>query len=206
MVSEEGFELKEHMHLLWRWAWLIVLCTLIAGGAAYALSLQIVPRYRASTTVRIFQAPASSAMPDYQSLMTSERLSHTYAQMLQNRPVLEKVIATLEVPYDTKTLAENVQVTVLRDTQLLSLSVEDTDPHRAAAIANEIVTVFAEEDQRMQASRYATSKQNLEKQLVAIQDDIDRAEESLDALEGPLTSNEREQRDELNTLDGAISQ
>jgi capsular polysaccharide biosynthesis protein len=53
----------------------------------------------------------------------------------------------------------------VRDTQLIKLDVEDSDPARAAQIANTIVDEFIQYIQCMQSARYTVSKQNLETQI-----------------------------------------
>jgi len=68
-------ELKQYLTLLWKWAWLIVLCLLLAGGAAYVVSERQPPTYQATTTLLISQA--SSATFDASALLTGERLART---------------------------------------------------------------------------------------------------------------------------------
>lgn len=193
-------ELKQYAIILRRWAWLIVLCTLLGGAAAFGASHLMVPVYEASTTLLINPAPASRASPDYTSLLTSERLAETYAELLRTRPVLDEVITRLGLGTDAETLVESVSVTPVRDTQLIVITVEDPNPQLAADIANEIVAVFVVQHREIQAGRYAASEQNLQQELEQIQSDIDRTQASLDAIGDPITAEQVTERDRLDTL------
>jgi len=48
-------DLRQYIALLWQWAWLIVLATLLAGAAAYITSQFQDPVYQATTTLLINQ-------------------------------------------------------------------------------------------------------------------------------------------------------
>lgn len=71
----------------------------------------------------------------------------------------------------------------MRDTQLVDLSVEDTDPVLDMRIANEIPRVFAAQNRVLQAQRYLSSKESLLAQMDKIQADIQRAEADIAALQ-----------------------
>ena len=51
-------ELRRYAMLVWRWLWLIVLGTAIAGGASYVESKRQVPVYQASTKLLVNQSKA----------------------------------------------------------------------------------------------------------------------------------------------------
>src|SRR5689334_14788688 len=127
--------LKQYAALLWRWSWLIVLCATLAGAVAYGVSAQTLPTYQASITLLVNQARAANSGPDYNALLTAERLAKTYAELMRKRPALDAVIANLKLDGDAEALAKRVSVAPVLNTQLLVLTVEDTDPQRAADIA-----------------------------------------------------------------------
>lgn len=176
-------ELKRYAALGWKWLWLIVLSSALAGLASFAVSYATTPVYEASTTILINQAPASRpGGTDYNSVLASERLARTYAELLRKRPVLEEVVAALSLNTTPDALAKRMRVAVLRDTQLIALSVEDTSPEQAAAIANEVVEVFSRQNRELQASRYGDSRQGLQAELNKLQADIDQTAMQLDEI------------------------
>ena len=174
-------DFRRYVALIWGWSWLLVLVTVLAGAAAYVVSKRSTPVYQASTTVLINEAPATRAT-DYSAIVASERQAQTYAQLMSKQPVLEGVIQRLELDKSVADLKEALQVRPLRDTTLIELSVEDTVPSRAAAIANAIVLVFAEQLQEMQASRYAASKESLAAQLEDVNAQIQTSTAALEKL------------------------
>jgi polysaccharide biosynthesis transport protein len=160
-------DLRQYIALLWRWAWLIILAVVLAGAAAYITSSLQDPVYQSTTTMLINEAP-NTRTSEYTAILTSERLARTYSQLFEKRPVLDEVYATLgleDVFVGPEAIAAAVEVQLVRDTQLIELSVENTDPELAATLANTLVDVFQKQNQELQASRYAESKTSLEDQL-----------------------------------------
>src|SRR5512133_410588 len=89
LQPNESFDLRQYAYLLWRWAWLIGLATLLAGLSAFLVSRVQIRIYQAATTLRVNEAPADRPS-DYSSITTSQMLARTYSQMLTTKPVLEE--------------------------------------------------------------------------------------------------------------------
>src|SRR5690348_6585985 len=107
--------------------------------------------------------------------------------MLVARPVLDKVIVTLGLPMTAEQLVKRVTVSVIRNTQLIALSVDDANPDQAARIANEIVKEFGQQNQDLQTSRYTAYQGVVQTELAKIAADITRNQTSLDALQDKTT-------------------
>lgn len=180
-------ELKQYASILWHWAWLIVIGTVLAAGTAFGVSWFQQPVYSASATLLINQAPSAN-VSDYTSILTSERLARTYSELLTKRTVLEQAIQLLALDVSPESLAKRVEVQLVRDTQLIEISVEDTDPQRAATLANLIPQVFIQQNDALQASRYAESKQSLAAQLDAMNAQILKSQAALDVIGTPATA------------------
>jgi non-specific protein-tyrosine kinase len=160
----------------------------------------MVPIYGASTTVLINQAPANSSTVDLNALRTSESLAKTYVALLYKRPVLEAVVKNLKLDMSPQQLAQKSRVSTVRDTQLIVVTVEDTEPQRAADIANEIIRVFSQQTRELQASRYAASKENLEQELTRIYTDINLAQTKLELLKNATAPDEVAEQQQLQVL------
>lgn len=194
-------ELRRYIALLWHWAWLLVLVTVLAGAAAYFLSSQTTPVYQAASTVLINEAP-STRTADYASLLTSERLTQTYSQLITKKPVVEGVITLLSLDLGVTELQRMIQVSPVRDTQLIEIRVDDTDPARAAQIANALVTVFAQQNQALQAARYADTKDSLAQQLDELNKRIQDNNNALLAIgDDEARKSERDRLDTILTQD-----
>jgi polysaccharide biosynthesis transport protein len=164
----EGLDIRQYVALFIQWAWLIILATVLAGGAAFLVSKQMTPMYQASTIVMVNAAP-SSQVNTYNSLITSQQLAGTYSKMFTAQPVLDAVAQQLK---ETGALGVSISVSPVTDTELLRITVTSTDPEWAAKVANTLVDVFAENIVNIQGERFAVSKQNLQKQISDMDEQI----------------------------------
>lgn len=169
--EEVSIDMRQYLALFLHWWWLILLSILIAAAAGYIISKQMTPIYEANTTLLINEAP-SGQTADYSSLLTSERLASTYAQIITKRPVFEKVITRLGIALTPEDLFKMVTATPVRDTQLIVINVESADPGLSAAVANALYLVFAEQLQDSQSTRYSASKDSLKAQMTEAENQI----------------------------------
>lgn len=190
-------DLRQYIALLLHWAWLLILAAALAGAAAYFISSRQQPIYQATTTILIDEAPGTQQGNDYQSILSSERRARTYAQLLTTSPLLEAVIDELKLPYSTERLRDALSVQSVRDTQLIKLQVRDSDPQRAAQVANTLVQQFAAQTQQLQNARYGASKANLQEQIAQLEAQIQQTETQLARL--GQTASERATRERLET-------
>lgn len=173
-------ELRQYYDILRRWLWLIALCALQGAGSAYVISSRTTPVYTASATLLIQQAPSGDGS-DYQDILTAERLARTYSEMIQGRPVLENTVEALYLTLSPDDLADKLSVELVRDTQLIRLKVEDTDPGRAARIATGIAHTFVNQIDALQQERYVESMTNLHGQMEEVSIRIDETNVKIDA-------------------------
>jgi non-specific protein-tyrosine kinase len=182
---------SDYASLLWHWAWLLVLCALLAGGTAYWVSRHLTPIYQASTLVMVDAAPITQTVTT-NTLTTSEQLVSTYSKVITTTPVLDKVAERLGLPTFPETAA--IQVLPITDTQLMTVIVQDTDPTRAALLAHTLVQVFSDKIQADQAARYADSKKSIEDQLANLEQQIQTTTDALATLaNGTLIQAEQDQ-------------
>ncbi len=199
-----SIDLRRYFALLVHWAWLIILAVVLSGAAAYLVSSQMTPVYQATTAILINQAP-STRSSDYASLLTSERLTQTYSQLLTKRPVLQGVVDALQQDYnvliDIEDLNGAIDVNPVQDTQIIEIKVRHTNPVLAAQIANELVAVFSRTIQDTQSARYAETKNSLQQQL----EDLGQRIEA-DSLALQNLDNSPEAQAERNRLETQLNQ
>ena len=197
---EEAVELRQYLFIIRKWLWLIVLGIVLAGGAAYVVSQNMTPIYRASTTLLINQGQTPT-LTTYQDILTSERVAKTYAELLRKRPILEGTAARLGLKeVDLEELPFTVDINPIRDTQLIELSVEGDDPHLAAQAANTIPEVFIEQNEAIQSARFASSKGNFSQQMATLEKDIERSEEAIAQLKESTSAADVAERTRLESL------
>jgi len=145
-------ELARYLLLIRKWWWLLVAGTLAAGVASYAISKTLTPIYSSTATLLVNQTQVPGTIA-YNDILTSERLTRTYKELIGKSLVLEEVSERLDLPYGADQLAAMISVSVVTDTQLLRLSVESSDPALASEIANTTASVFIEQNMENQLSR-----------------------------------------------------
>ena len=173
-------DLRHYAHVVWQWLWLIVLASAIAGGGAFLASGLVTPIYEASTTLLIRESQNEAGL-DYNSVLMSERLARTYSQLLKDTPVLDEVINRLKLHVSAEALARMITVDNLRDTLLINLKVRSPNAEQAAAIANAVVEVFAEQYAQIASTSYSGSMQSLDREMQQLQTQIQVTQQALDA-------------------------
>ena len=109
----------------------------------------ITPMYSAST--KIILADSNKALEGTTiSNMTSDinlnqKLVATYSEIIKSRKVIEAVSSSLGLDETTKSIADNITVSPVKDSEVIDITVENTNYSNATNIANELVKVFTTE-------------------------------------------------------------
>jgi capsular exopolysaccharide synthesis family protein len=120
-----------------RKGWILILVLALVGVAAAAgFSLLQKPVYSASAQVFVSTETSGSASDLAQGNTFSQQRVLTYSNLASTPIVLLPVIASLKLPVTADQLASQITATAPTSTTLISISVNDTDPVRAADIAN----------------------------------------------------------------------
>ena len=187
--QEQLLDLKVYTRLIWHWAWLIILCTVVAGGGAYVFSILSVSVYQSSTTLLIDQARNPNA--SYQDLLSSERIARTYAELMQRETTMIQVANEFGVdPAILDDVITDISVTPLRDTQLIKVVVEGISPEYVAAVADMLPHVFINEMNDVQTQRFDESKRSLEEQLNTLNSQIELHQIEIDEIGQSRTADE----------------
>jgi non-specific protein-tyrosine kinase len=178
--SEERSSLEsilEYAQILWRWAWLIVLAAVIAGGVAYYITNRQPRVYQSSTLVMVNGASGSS-IDTYSTLYLGQMLAGTYSNTMLTGPVLEAV--STKVGFTVH--ASQIKINTIQNTSLIKVTVTDGDPDKAALIANTLVSVFSNQVFTDQTSRYSDLKTSLEGEIASLDKQIESVQEKLAAV------------------------
>lgn len=104
--------------------------------------LMITPMY--STTSTLLVLSKETTLTSIADLQLGAQLTSDYKVLITSRPVLEEVIDNLGLDMSWGTLKSAVTITNPDSTRLLEITVTDSDPQRAADIANELSDVGAQ--------------------------------------------------------------
>src|SRR5207245_9181337 len=100
-------ELIHYWRVARRWAWLIILCPLIAALAAGLISLQLPKVYEAQVSLLVRPAQPLAVVPGSAPL-TADQVLRTYAALMTERPILERVISDENLKTDPVPLLPQV--------------------------------------------------------------------------------------------------
>ncbi|CEN89218.1 Cps19aC [[Clostridium] sordellii] len=148
---EETIDLKEYFLIIKKKAWIIALITSMAMLASGIISFFVLsPVYQTKTTliVNSDKAPGTDVITGDQ-ISVSQKLAVTYGEIIKSKTVLDEVANQLKIKGGYQNIEKKLTVSPVADTQILEISVEDTNPQRAADIANTIPTAFTKEVKRI---------------------------------------------------------
>lgn len=146
---EETISLEEIFSILKKHIKLIIAFTLGAAIIAAIVSyLVLTPIYQSSTQFIVNQAkndgPYQNAQIDQNVIRTNIELINTYNVIITSNAILDVVIDNLDLTYTPEELKNKIDVSSEQNSQVVTVSVKDPDPHLATEIANETVAVFQE--------------------------------------------------------------
>jgi capsular polysaccharide biosynthesis protein len=141
---EETISLRELMDTLKKRMKLILLITLtaiiVSAGVSFFL---LTPIYQSSAQLLVNQKESKQQTYNPGEIQTNLQLINTYKVIIKSPVILDKVIADLNLNMNAAQLNSKITVGSESDSQVVNLSVQDTDPYKAAEIANKTAEVFS---------------------------------------------------------------
>ena len=195
-------DLRRQISIIRPWLPLLVMSVLLAGGAAFVISGLLPKTYEAKATLIVGQS-LSTANPDINQLLVSQRLSATYAEIATKGPILDAVIAQLALDGTSSDLARHVRADAPLDSTLLTVSAQDADPTRAAAIANAVATQLVATSPTIQGSQGGTQA-FVDASLKSVQAEIDATQTEIEALNAEPQRTAKEDAD-LQALENRLA-
>ncbi len=165
-------ELKDYVDVIRRRRWLLLAIVVVAGALAYGYAARQPAVYAASAEVLVrpvnVDPSRTSIRPDQLINMPTEQ------RVMASQVVAQRVADRVDSPYTVRQLLRRTTVRTPLDTQILIVTVQDTDPVRAAALAQEFADAYLE-------IREEGVRVDLTRRLDEIQERQDTAEEELAA-------------------------
>lgn len=149
---DDEIDLRELVEVLVRRKWIVALITVLAVGTAAVYSFFLAsPRYEAATVLLVSrpelspepeeEAPGDRAVRTFLGTMSLE----TFREKVTNPVVLQGVIDRLGLDpreFDVARLERMVSADLIKDTNLLRITVSGTDPVLITRIANAVADEF----------------------------------------------------------------
>ena len=179
-------ELRQYLNILWKWLWLIVLAVVIAATASYLASRAATRLYQTKTTLLIGPGTQDLNLNSY-DLYIGQMLAQNYAELATREPVLKGVVESLGLERDWISLVDQVTAAPVPNTNLIEVSVVDSNPQRAKVLADAIaqqLILQSPSNNAIDPSQVAFVKEqisDLETKIKDAGEEIKRLQQELDA-------------------------
>lgn len=171
-------EIRQYLSIARRWAWLLILGLVLGTAGGYGFSSMQTPVYQTATKLMVSSSPNATTSNPY-AVYSDQQLAQTYVQLLTTQPMLDKAAEALGYPVSRGGITvQQVQ----QASQIIKITIENADPQKAAGIANALVQVLIEQNEVLQAGKYAASDENLRVQIEQVEQQIAKYQTDLDNI------------------------
>ena len=142
MEDEETIDLMELARLLWAHAVQIVAAAVAAALICLLVCMfALTPKYQASINMIVNTRQDNSSTFTSDNFNSAKNLISTYAVIIKGNTVLNEVIDKLDLDMTYTELYKMVDVADVDSTQIMQITVTDTDAERAGEIAQTIADI-----------------------------------------------------------------
>lgn len=142
--NKDSFEIDvgELFKIVWRRAWIIVLCALLVGGMTLVYTANFVtPMYQAEVTMYVNNNSGNTDTVSSSNLAVALQLVKTYVNIIKSDRVLDKVIGETELSLTPKQIRGMLTAQSVNETEMFAVRITSPDPQMSADIANAIADV-----------------------------------------------------------------
>ncbi len=141
----EEIDIRDIFRILYKRIKLIIIIPIIVVILSAVVSyFYLTPTYKAYTTLMLWKDYGSGEVV-YQDILFNRQLVNTYQEIAKSRLVAEETINRLRMTLTPSELSKKIEVSLIKDTEVISIGVTDNNPERAAIIANEVAQVFMDQ-------------------------------------------------------------
>lgn len=197
-------EIRKYIALFRHWAWLIILCAVVAGALAFLYSRSQPKLYRSTALFQIDVATDDNNSL-YVGQIIASNLTTNYLTLIPTREIAELTLLELDkefpgiaAEWDAGHILASISVNSPLDSQIITISAVDTLPERAASIANAVGNVFGERQEQIQSTDFTSAIALIDNQIRDAEDNLAEINSELLAFEEPLTITEQAEYDRLD--------
>ena len=185
--------LRDYWMMILRRKWYILISFLAVFISIAAYGRMQIPLYQASSAVKVMEKRNVTGLFSLNKFFwTPGDVMSSNAMAIKSQSVLERVVRELgfvpkdaaqaQVNSEANALAGQFSTSVMANTNAISIDVFDTNPKRAAAIANKVAEVFVEVSSNELNQQARESREFIEKQLGEVKNNLKKAEDEIKAL------------------------
>ena len=141
-------ELREYIEIILKRIWIIVAITITATFLSGIISVFFLNEvYSTSTTLIVSKQSEGTTLNEIQinDINLARGLVDTYSVIVKSDLVMEKVLKEVRSDMSLDSLRSKVSVSSESNTEIIRITVEDTQPEKARDIANSLARVFMNE-------------------------------------------------------------
>ena len=158
--------LLDYLRVLGRRKFLFLLIVILVPATAVAVSLSQEPTYRGSAVVYLQSQGIGTTYTD------PERVAQTQAELARSPTVVDTVLdAVPSAGLDTEEFLESSSVTATLGRDILTFSVENTDPRLARQLATEYAHAFTEYQEQLDNELLEDTLAEVRRQLAQLEAD-----------------------------------
>ncbi|KKI93313.1 capsular biosynthesis protein [Bacillus sp. SA1-12] len=139
---EEEISLRELLQIIKKRIWIIIITTFIATITCGIISYFVLTPVYQTTTQLLVKPKSEQNVINPNDISMNTQIINTYNEIIKSPVILEEVANELGLDRD---LTEQITVTTKNESQILLVTVNDTDPALARDIANTVASVFQRE-------------------------------------------------------------
>jgi capsular polysaccharide biosynthesis protein len=145
-MMEGTISLKELLETLKKRILMIILIAITAGLVSGVISyFFLTPIYQTSTQILVNQAKNEQTIMNYSDVQTNLQLINTYNVIIKSPAILDKVSNELKLNISAAELNGKITVGNEENSQVVNITVQDSNAENAANIANKTAEVFQSE-------------------------------------------------------------
>ena len=180
-------EVRQYLLLFRKWLWLLIAGAIIGGSIGYLISLYQPIVYETATKIMVSRSLDQEGQTYY--FFNEIQLAKTYAQLINTGPILQALSDRLGYKVDKG----QVNVKQVAESLLLEITVQNSDPQRAAQIANSLVDVFIEYNDNLQSSRYQASEESLKSQIAQVEQQVNGLQSEMSQISEQTLETQKQQ-------------
>ncbi len=180
MTSGQGIQLVDYARAIKRRWPIVLMVTLVVVAAALTVSLAGEKKYDASADLLFGGQDSVQQLvtPDAGDVRDPERELNNDVQLITLETIAEGVRRRLNLDMSAVELLEQVETETSTTSDIVTVVIRDTDPRRAAAIANAYVEEYVEFRRRSARQNLTAAAELAESRLAALSPEEQQTEEA----------------------------
>ncbi len=163
-----------------RW-WRLILSAAVLALVASAISTLFQPNLYVSRTTLVVGTTILDPNPDSGQIYVAQQLAQIYSDMALREPIQLATMDALQINWLPKYSAR-----VVPNTQMIEISVTDTNPKRAQIIAGELANQLMRGSPTVGGTETGTRQEFIAQQLSILQDQIQATQAKIEELQKSL--------------------